>query len=93
MATHSSILARRIPRTEELAGYRVHGVAKSRTRLKRLSTHAHSHSDRGKRVCTRVCSFLGIKAQSARSLEPSGLSPGHLISNSSGHGQDPHFSA
>ena len=45
-------------------------------------------------VCTRVYSFLGIKAQSARSLEPSGLSPGHLISSlSSGHGQDPHFSA
>ena len=31
-------------------------------------------------VCTYVYSFLGIEAQSARSLEPSGLSPGHLIS-------------
>ena len=33
--THSSILAWRIPRTT------VHGVSQSRTRLKRLSTHAH----------------------------------------------------
>ena len=31
MATHSSILARRIPWTEEPAGLRIHGVTKSRT--------------------------------------------------------------
>ena len=47
MATHSSVLAWRIPQTE--AGRVVHGVAKSRTQLKRLSmctrsslsTHTH----------------------------------------------------
>ena len=36
MATHSSILAWKIPWTEERAGSTVHGVAKSRTQL---STH------------------------------------------------------
>ena len=39
MATHSSILAWRIPWTEEPGGlHTVHGVAKSWTRLKQLST-------------------------------------------------------
>ena len=40
MATHSNILAWRIPRTEEPGGLwsMVHGVATSWTRLKRLST-------------------------------------------------------
>ena len=38
MATHSSILAWRIPWTEKPGGLTVHGVAKSRTRLKCLST-------------------------------------------------------
>ena len=33
MATHSSILAWRIPRTEEPGGLQDHGVAKSRTQL------------------------------------------------------------
>ena len=33
MAAHSSILAWRIPWTEELGGLTVHGVAKNRTRL------------------------------------------------------------
>ena len=33
MATHSSILAWRIPRTEEPGGLQAHGVAKSRTQL------------------------------------------------------------
>ena len=36
-ATHSSILAQRIPWTEEPGG--LHGIAKSRTRLKRLSQY------------------------------------------------------
>ena len=40
MATRSNTLAWRIPWTEEPGG--LHGVAKSRTRLKRLSTHAHT---------------------------------------------------
>ena len=34
MATHSSILAWRIPRTEELGGFIVHGVTKSQTGLR-----------------------------------------------------------
>ena len=38
MATQSSILAWRIPWTEKPGGLTVHGVAKSRTRLKCLST-------------------------------------------------------
>ena len=36
MATHSSILAWRVPWTEETNGY-VHGVTESWTQLKRLS--------------------------------------------------------
>ena len=39
MVTHSSILAWRIPRTEEPDGLQSMGVTKSRTQLKRLSTH------------------------------------------------------
>ena len=39
MATHSSILAWRIPRTEEPGGVTVHVVAKGHTRL---SAHAHA---------------------------------------------------
>ena len=38
LATHSSILAWRIPWTEEPAGLTVHRVTKSQTRLKLLST-------------------------------------------------------
>ena len=40
VATHSSILAWRIPWTEEPGGYSPRGHTKSRTRLKGLSTHA-----------------------------------------------------
>ena len=39
MATHSSILAWRIPRTEEPSGLQSMGVTKSRTLLKQLSMH------------------------------------------------------
>ena len=43
MATHSSILAWRIPGTEEPVGLpAVYGVAQSRTRLKRLSSSSSS---------------------------------------------------
>ena len=42
MATHSSILVWRIPWTEKPGGATVHGVTKSRTRLKQLSTHRRS---------------------------------------------------
>ena len=38
MATHSSVLARRIPGTGEPGGLPFYGVAQSRTRLKRLSS-------------------------------------------------------
>ena len=41
MATHSSIVAKRIPWTKEPGGlYIVHGVARNWTRMKRLSMHA-----------------------------------------------------
>ena len=43
MATHSSILAWRIPWTEEPGGLQsVHSVAKSWTQRKQLSMHAHT---------------------------------------------------
>ena len=40
MATHSTILAWEIPWTEKPGGLLSHGVTKSQTRPKRLSTHA-----------------------------------------------------
>ena len=43
MTTHSSILAWRIPRTEESGRLTVHRVAQSWTQLKWLSTKAHTH--------------------------------------------------
>ena len=42
MATHSSILACRLPGTEEPVKAAVYGVAQSRTRLKRLSSSIQS---------------------------------------------------
>ena len=39
MATHSSILAWKIPWTEEPGGFSVHTAEKSRSGLKQLSTH------------------------------------------------------
>ena len=41
MATDFSILAWRIPRTEEPGGATVHGVAKSQTRLKQLTYNTY----------------------------------------------------
>ena len=47
MVTHSSILAWRIPRTEEPGGSTIHGVTKSQTRLEQLTLpfnqRAHCH--------------------------------------------------
>ena len=44
MATHSSILAWRIPQMEEGAwGATVHSIVKSQTRLKQLSMHTYRH--------------------------------------------------
>ena len=62
MATHSCILAQRIPWTEEPA---VHRVAQSQTRLKRLSMHACMHQRR-KWQPTPV--FLPGESQGQRSL-------------------------
>ena len=42
MATHSGILAQRIPWTEEPGRLTVHRVAKSWAWLKRLSMHTHT---------------------------------------------------
>ena len=53
MATHSSILAWRIPRTEE-PGATVYGVVKSLTQLKRLGLHAYSF------VCVYIYHILFI---------------------------------
>ena len=45
MATHSSILAHRIPWTEEFGGVRlVYGFSKSQAQLKQLSTQLHFYS-------------------------------------------------
>ena len=44
MATHSSVLAWRIPGTREPGGLLSMGVAQSRTRLKRLSSSSSSES-------------------------------------------------
>ena len=43
MATHSSILARRIPMDRGAWRVTVHGVAKSQTRLTQLSMRASTH--------------------------------------------------
>jgi len=45
MAVHSSILAWRIPWTEEPGGFTVRGVAKSQTWLKQLSDNTHASQD------------------------------------------------
>ena len=44
MASHSSVLAWRIPETVEPVGLPVYGVAQSRTRLKRLSSSSSRDS-------------------------------------------------
>ena len=55
MATHSNILVRRIPWTEEPGGVglMVHGVEKSRTQLKHLVGHnlAHTRTQTSLYVC------------------------------------------
>ena len=43
MATHSCVLVREIPKTEEPSKPRVHGVAKSQTRLS-MHTHTQTHT-------------------------------------------------
>ena len=43
MATHSSVLAWRIPQRGEPAGLTVHGITKNWTRLSDSRTHTHTH--------------------------------------------------
>ena len=51
MATHSSLLAWRIPWTEEPGGLQSTWVTKSQTQLKQLSTHTHTMNLRKKWQC------------------------------------------
>ena len=51
MATHSSVLAWRIPWTEEPSGLQSIRITKSRTGLKRLRTHARMHRVHCRCVC------------------------------------------
>ena len=63
MATHSSVLARRIPWTEEPGGLQSMGVAKSRTGL---STQRKKGRERRERLPTPV--FLSGELHGQRSL-------------------------
>ena len=61
MATHSSVLAWRIPGTGEPGGLAVYGVAQSQTRLKRLSSSSSRHSVQFSSVsqsCRTLCTYL-----------------------------------
>ena len=53
MAIHSSILARRVPWTEESGSFTVHSVAKSQTQLKQLNMQARA----GLSVACRIFSL------------------------------------
>ena len=59
MATHSSVLAWRIPGTGEPWWAAVYGVAQSRTRLKRLSSSSSSRDFPGGAVLKTVLPVLG----------------------------------
>jgi len=53
MATHSSVLAWRIPETRKPGGAAIYGVAQSRTRLKQLSSSSYipiNHKKRKKKI-------------------------------------------
>ena len=50
MATHSSILAWRIPGTAEPGGLPVYGVAQSRTLLKRISSSSSRNEEPGRMI-------------------------------------------
>ena len=69
MATHSSILARKIPWTEEPGGLQSMGVTKSWAQLKWLSTrvytHTHTHTHTHAECCNQdICSFSSISGKS-----------------------------
>ena len=59
MAPHSSVIAWRISWTQEPGGLRstVHRVAKSWTRLKRLSTHIYTHTFEDYTMCS-ICIYV-----------------------------------
>ena len=59
MATHSSILAWRIPRDRGAWWATVHGVAKSWTRLS-LSTHTHTHPSHHHDVLIKLLSLTAL---------------------------------
>ena len=89
MATHSSILAWRIPWTEELAGCSPWGCRELDT-TERLSTHTHVHTHSHTCVCTRVhahthgvkfecgAAFLGALGESPSPLLPQLLEQTHF---------------
>ena len=58
MATHSSILAWRIPWTEEPGGLQSTGSQKSRTRLSDSAQHSHNKADQHGEVWNQA----GLKA-------------------------------
>ena len=70
MATHSSVLAWRIPGTAEPGGLPSLGVAQSRTRLKRLSSSSHPFT----RVSLSLPSGLSVlkSGKTARPVEKRG---------------------
>ena len=68
MATHSSVLAWRIPRTGEPGGLLIYGITQSRTRLKRLSSSSSSSPSLGLSVWPR--SGEELVSNSAQRHEP-----------------------
>ena len=63
MATHSSILAWKIPWTEEPGGLQVQGVAKSRTRLSDFTFTFKGHSSRVRTHRSRASSCCPFRLQ------------------------------
>ena len=63
MATHSSVLAWRIPGTGEPGGLPSNGVAQSRTRLKRLSSSSMLFSSWGHWGAPLYCRYTGFSLQ------------------------------
>ena len=66
MATHSSVLAWRIPGSAEPWWAAVFGVAQSQTRLKRLSSSS-KRSRKGCQVCSWACLALKASARDTHS--------------------------
>ena len=83
MATHSSVLAWRIPWTEEPGGLQVLGVSQSQTRLKQLSSSSSSMSIP---LGTKYRAMMCVCAKSLQSC-PTLYDPmGHSPPGSSVHG-------